>query len=960
MKTPIFKPLPQFAAGVLLTTALAPALLAGEPATAPDKNPKAVTIQDQWSLPGILGGGVKTTGDYTDGNLFLVVPLYSSLGHDNILGGDVLYIQPYSSWGEGGEVSASLGLGWRHLFNDQPVTAITHHDGHQAGFLEEGAFIGANLFIDMLDTEANNQFWQLGFGLEAGTRYVEARANYYLPLSDRHLAEEFRTRESFQSSRNSTSNSVTPLNDPFATGNSIQQDALFATRQTTTTTTTTIERLFQRFEDGMEGWDAEVAVLVPGLDRYFDLKVIGGYYSFDNQPFGPQTGGTGNVEGWKVGAELRPVPAIVLNATWYENERFVGDDWLFGFRMEVPFEMGDLGDGKGFWSRIGDAFRPRRRHLAERMAEPVHRQNAAIKVASETEKAEENVSTQVKRVTRVVSQSSRRLVLADDIVFVNNGSATTNGIQAGSNTGDGTAEKPVDTIQSGANLAQTKSNTSSRVWNVYTQGTAAGYAESVEATSGSVNFIGSGKLIQGVGNTTFGTGPAPLVTGGFYATNIGFFGLNGYEVTGGFQSQIENMNGVRLYNVSQFVIDSNHIHDVEVDAINIETDADVVSVGDITNNTIENAGNFGLHLDSYGTSWLDIMVAGNAFTGSVSDHVNATSHDNSTFDLLVEENTFASGQANALSIGSADLSEFYFTGGANTIDGGVDGYFFVADVGSFMDAAVFGDSISNVSDDGVEAQSNSTDDTEFATLWLTLEGNTFNGAGNNYVETNAYGFSVMDFDATANQFNSATGDAIRVTADGQSDVTFTADGNIIRDQLGSGIHVVHTTAANMDATIINNVISNSAQNGIQIESSSIYFGVGPIPTLNVTITGNQINGTLGGSALLLSTTDAGNIQGTISNNAIQNAASHGVEVLVDNFTEGTGVNVLFDSNVIRNSFNDGINLTNNSDGALNLSGSLNNTVTGSGDNTLRSTGTLTTPSGILFINGSQVNLPDSF
>lgn len=490
-------------------------LLAGPVSPVATKNPKAVTIEDTWGLPGILGGGVKTTDEYTEGNVFLVLPVYSTIGRDGLLNGDVLFIEPYSSWGEQGEVAASLGLGWRHLFTTQSVTAITRHDGHQAGFMEEGVFIGANVFIDMLDTQFDNQFWQLGVGIEAGTRYLEARANYYIPLSDRELAFERRTTQTFTNSSTSTSQRITPLNNPYATGNTIAQDANFTTLATTTTTTTTIEQLFRLYEEGMEGWDVEVALLVPGIDRYMDVKLIGGYYSFDNQPFGPQTGGTGNVEGWKAGVEVRPVPAVALTATWYEDERFVGSDWLYGLRLEVPFEMGDLGDGKGFWDRVGDSFRPRRRHLAERLVEPVRRQNEAVKIGNSSE-TETETSTSTARVTRVVSSGPRHLVLVDDVIFVNNDGPTGNGIQTGNDvTGTGTAEQPFETIQMGSGVAQGNSNTTARVWNVYTQGTPAGYLGNVVATTGSVNFIGSGRLIPGVGGTSFGTGPAPALLGGF-------------------------------------------------------------------------------------------------------------------------------------------------------------------------------------------------------------------------------------------------------------------------------------------------------------------------------------------------------------------------------------------------------------------------------------------------------------
>ncbi|WP_075088241.1 inverse autotransporter beta domain-containing protein [Verrucomicrobium spinosum] len=212
----------------------------------------------------------------------------------------------------------------------------------------------------MLDTEANNQFWQLGVGIEAGTRYLEVRGNYYIPLSDKQLAEQTRTREILRNSSSRDTTTVSALSDPYATGNTVSQDVSYRTQRTTTTTTTTIERLFSRYEEGMEGWDTEVAVLVPGLDKYFDLRLIGGYYSFDNQPFGPQTGGTGNVEGWKAGVEVRPVPAVILTGTWYEDDRLTGSDWTAGVQLQLPFELGDLGDGKGFWGRIGDSFKPRR------------------------------------------------------------------------------------------------------------------------------------------------------------------------------------------------------------------------------------------------------------------------------------------------------------------------------------------------------------------------------------------------------------------------------------------------------------------------------------------------------------------------------------------------------------------------------------------------------------------------
>ncbi|MEZ0275729.1 MAG: inverse autotransporter beta domain-containing protein [Roseimicrobium sp.] len=609
-----------------------PGLFAGPVAQADEKAAKAMTVHDVWSLPGIFGGGVKTTDDYTEGNVFLVLPVISTVGQDGLLSGDVLFIEPYSSWGEQGEVAASLGLGWRHYFTTQSVSAVTRHDGHQAGFFEEGVYVGANVFVDMLDTQFDNQFWQLGVGVEVGTRYLEIRGNYYIPLSDRQLALERRTRQTFQSSSVSTSQGVTG-SAPFATGNTIQQDVQFTSFATTTTSTTTIEQLFRLYEEGMEGWDVQASLLVPGLDRWMDVFLIGGYYSFDNQPFGPQTGGTGNVEGWKAGVEVRPVPAVVLNATWYEDERFVGSEWLYGLRLEIPFEMGDLGDGKGFWDRVGESFKPRRRHLAERLVEPVRRQNQAIQVGNDVEE-KVDVDTSVKRVTKVVSQSSQRIVLLDDVVFVNNGGPTGNGIQQGNATGTGTAEQPVDTLQVGTNIALVNTLATNRLWNVYTQGGTPYANGTLVGPGGSLKFIGSSIPIAGLGGRSFGTGQPQIIqgqppffqgiAGGQGGQYLGVFGytFDGTNLAASNYQRVEFVGNVILRNQllvgtfgsgsSEALIANNIIADVSGAGMGINASDTSNLYAEILNNTVSGA----IALSTSGGGSARALVQGNTVNGT--------------------------------------------------------------------------------------------------------------------------------------------------------------------------------------------------------------------------------------------------------------------------------------------------------------------------------------------------------
>ena len=504
---------------------------------------------------GSFNTGVKTSDVYTEGNISLLVPLWSTFGNDGTLEGGHVFLTPYSSLGEGGELANSLGLGWRYLFSDQSVSALRDTDS-TAGFLTEGFYVGANVFVDNLRTHFDNDFWQLGVGAEVGTRYLEVRGNYYVPFdSSRKLAERSTSTRRFTNTSSSSHLQTSPTYGPLsATENAIGQDVTLTTSLVTTrrTTTTTVRTITSLFEEGMEGWDVEAAVLVPGLDKYLDVTLLAGYYSFDNQPFGPQRGGSGETEGWKLGLEVRPVPAVVLTGTWYEDEGLTGSDWVVGAGLQIP-----LGAD---WK---DAFKSRRRHLIERMAEPVARQNAAIKTALSVDQDQKVTSkTRTAVVRRVVKQESQHINIAEDIVFVNNGAATNQGVQEGSATGDGTAESPVDTVQAGANLAVQQNITTGRVWTVYTQGGGSTYVENVNIL-GSMNLVTSGRpIVSPFSGHTFGTGERPAVTGGFQG-NAGtflpgtstptFVGISGFDITGGHAT---TGNGMTLTNSASWATTS--------------------------------------------------------------------------------------------------------------------------------------------------------------------------------------------------------------------------------------------------------------------------------------------------------------------------------------------------------------------------------------------------------------------
>jgi hypothetical protein len=222
---------------------------------------------------------------------------------------------------------------------------------------------------------------------------------------------------------------------------------------------------------------------------------------------------------------------------WYEDDKLTGSDWIVGMNLELPFEAGDLGDGKGFWGRMGDAFRPRRRHLVERIAEPVRRQNVAINISQSVEE----VTSERHVVTKVVSQTEKRIVLANTVVFVDN--------VHGAPGNPGTYERPLNTIQGGENQSGTLFGNSGIV---FVQGGGPSYPEDV-VVSQSTAFYGSGKGYPALGGLAFHgrNSFTPVMTPSstaFSAIGVGALTVSGFQINGGLGVGI-NANNVGLVRI---------------------------------------------------------------------------------------------------------------------------------------------------------------------------------------------------------------------------------------------------------------------------------------------------------------------------------------------------------------------------------------------------------------------------
>lgn len=324
-----------------------PLILASSAVAAPVGQIPSSTMVAQpvvMSIDPVLGVSFQTNDSFTSGSTYLTLPLWGTLRKNGTLGGSLLFFQPQFTALEGGELAGSMGFGFRHFFNRQ--TAEDAANVQDAGLLTEGFYLGGNLFMDTLRTPADNQLWQMGVGLEAGTRYVTLRGNYYIPLTEKKRAGELVYGSVYESRY-----------ENHAPGYDYEYRSLYGSIET-----------WGVYEEPMRGWDIEMALLVPKLDRYTEVQLLLGYQDLDadSGAFGSE------IRGWKAGIEWRPVPAVALNATWYEDKRYRGADWIAGVRVEIP-----LGDREA----LKNAFKFRRRHLQERLTQPVERQTPAIEVA---------------------------------------------------------------------------------------------------------------------------------------------------------------------------------------------------------------------------------------------------------------------------------------------------------------------------------------------------------------------------------------------------------------------------------------------------------------------------------------------------------------------------------------------------------------------------------------------------
>lgn len=205
--------------------------------------------------------------------------------------------------------------------------------------------IGANVFYDALHSQHGNDYAQLGLGVELLTKWVDARFNYYLPEDDRYEIGR-RTSRSTNTSLSLAGITKTSRRDHFKT-----------------------------YEGSLEGFNGEVGFLIPGLDRFAEVRAFAGFYHYEN-PFG------GDFDGFKGRLEARLLRGVTANVEYWDDKELMGGHWTGEIAVSVPFSLYNLFTGKNPFEGAGDSFKRLPRNFNDRMGDMIERSHRIQTVAS--------------------------------------------------------------------------------------------------------------------------------------------------------------------------------------------------------------------------------------------------------------------------------------------------------------------------------------------------------------------------------------------------------------------------------------------------------------------------------------------------------------------------------------------------------------------------------------------------
>jgi hypothetical protein len=814
----------------------------------------------------------------------------------------VLFLNPKLSGSDSDEEEISLGLGFRALC--PKVDAIA----------------GLNVFYDSRRTAHDNTFDQIGAGVEVLSAWVDARANYYWPDDKQEMIDRQSDTEVDRYVDHSYS-------DLYAEGHQILQ---LEKIKTTTITTT---RFFERFEAALEGYDLELGFRLPYLPDWLETRVFAGYYAFEGDF-------TEDIDGVKGRLEIRALPILTLDAEIYEDDALAGSDYFVGARVNVPFDLANLAQGKNPFAGTSEQVKAARRTFRDRLNEMVIR-DPHVRLHESGFIENEGL----KQVDTDIDRDENELVILDDVNFVNN-----------KNTGfeNGTDEHPYNTVQEGVdNVFGDK--------NVYVYKGIKSYRENVRIEEDGVSLLGEGCAIEGFGGEKFGGGKFPVLNGNVGGVNGPVVRVNsdnvlikGFEITRsagganpgnldalGFAQPID-LVGILGENADNLVIACNRINNQSVGILGLYDPTEPGAPQDyhirITDNTIADSP-VGVQLLSTGAGAgrFTARVDNNVFDNGAIFGVQATLSGLSDVDLAITGNTFRNPSAflaatavNITNDASIRIADNVFKQGGQLIAVGnligrdldleISGNRLLAGAAPSLMQTILGGAVGR--DLWLHIDKNYVEN-GLAILPLapvtrnadiSFSGNVFldsPGGALTMIGSTVGGNAVLRFDN--NRIVDAVGAGITAILPPLvgNDLYVSASGNRITDALGGGLTLAGAGLMNNAyVSMHNNRILNSAGGGLTATFGSI-TGNAVVAT-----SGNRVNDNSGNGMTLLLGAVSGNADISVLNSEFNDNGGPGLTLMAPSV--GGTLNVVIDPTTANNNIGVGMSLTLNSIGDLSL------------------------------------------
>ncbi|MEI6807844.1 MAG: inverse autotransporter beta domain-containing protein [bacterium] len=478
----------------------------------------------------IMGRGGDSTAE---GTLDLLAPLYQSSS-------GLWFVNPRFTYNDDSESEVNLGVGYRRLLRSRDV------------------IVGGNLYYDSRWPGDGVQFNQFGAGLEVLSKWIDARANYYLPENDKEVVD-------VQERTSLVGVTTTKSYDQRASGNTLYETSH------TTTTETSLREVFTTMVGTMDGFDAEVGFKLPLLAAKFETRLFGGYYRFS-----PNLN-LEDVEGFKARIEIRALPALVLDAAYYDDDKLFGSSYMVGGRVQLPFDVANLVHGRNPFEGTRAVFKPGVRAFASRLTENVVR-DPHIQICKLTETAAETILAS--------TASDATYAYLSKMIFVDGDNNS--GVE------DGSFQHPFNTVQEGVDAAKARG-----FGRVYVFAASSSYGENV-AIGNDLDLIGEGKHLGTDGG--FG-GRFPVIDGSAGASaalnvegagNVKIRGFDLMNTGAGFP--LADINpamsipaGVLVHNTTSVLFSNNRVHDAPAGFMAIYDAADGFSL-DLHHNSFRNTG----------------------------------------------------------------------------------------------------------------------------------------------------------------------------------------------------------------------------------------------------------------------------------------------------------------------------------------------------------------------------------